>query len=90
MPAFTLKKIPEGLMERIRARAEEERRSVTQEIYHLLQVALDGLNNDPQAEARRQVDAWSQLAGRWQSDEPRDAEIGRIYDARTPGRTVVL
>lgn len=88
MSAFTLKKIPGDLMERIRARAEDERRSVTQEIYHLLELALDGLDKDPEAEARRQVEAWSQLAGCWQSDEPRDIEIGRIYDSRTPGRDV--
>lgn len=90
MPAFTLKGIPERLMDRVRARAEEERRSVTQEIYHLLELALDGLERSPQEEARRQVEAWSKLAGRWQSDESREVETGRIYDRRTPGRDVTL
>lgn len=40
--------------------------------------------------ALRQAAVWSELAGRWRSDEPASVEIGRIYDCRTPGRDVRL
>ena len=37
-----------------------------------------------------QVQAWTQLAGRWESDLETAEEIERIYAARTPGRPVDL
>jgi len=41
MPSLTLKGIPEGLLGRLRVRAESERRSLNQEAIRLLERALD-------------------------------------------------
>jgi plasmid stability protein len=92
MSSLTLKNIPEPLLERLRERAGADRRSLTQEILHLLEEALDRPRGSHGAEiaARLQADAWSALAGGWQSDlDPRE-EAERILAARTHGREVEL
>ena len=40
MASLTLKNIPDELLQRLRARAERERRSLTGEILHLLETAV--------------------------------------------------
>lgn len=96
MASLTLENIPESLLESLRERAEANRRSLTQEVLHLLESALERPASVHEAEARgmlqarNQADAWAALAGRWQSDlEPR-VEIDRILSARTRGHDVEL
>jgi len=92
--SFTVKGIPDELLDRLRSRAVRERRSLTQEIIHLLESALSGQGLQEArralAEAERQTTAWSELVGRWRSDRPVAEEIGEIYEARTTGRAVDL
>ncbi|MGD2115140.1 MAG: hypothetical protein PVG07_08805 [Acidobacteriota bacterium] len=92
MASLTLKNIPDLLLERLRARASAERRSLTQEILHLLEDAL--VRSPPEGgsgvEARAQADAWSALAGGWRSDLEPHEEAERILAARSRGRDVEL
>lgn len=96
MPSLTLKNIPEPLLESLRKRAEADRRSLTQEVLCLLEIAVQRPPEgaDPEAavlrHARTQADAWAALAGGWQSDLEPQEEIDRILSARTGGRDVKL
>ena len=88
MPSITLKNIPQDLLKRLRRKAVEERRSLNQEVLHLLDVSLLAMEG-PRAleeDVLRQVEAWRRLSGRWESDEPVARELERIYSSRTPGR----
>ena len=95
MSSITIKEIPEELLDRLRRRAAEDRRSMNKEIIHLLAMALS--LESPEVDAARlvgqieaQVQAWRQLAGRWESDVEAAEEIERIYAARSLGRPVEL
>ncbi len=95
MPAITIEDIPEDLLERLRHRAARDKRSMNKEVLHLLDLALSGemAPSDAGTMARRiedQVQAWTRLAGRWESDLETADEIERIYAARTLGRSVDL
>ena len=95
MPAITIKDIPEDLLERLRHRAARDKRSMNKEVVHLLDLALSGemAPADAATMARRiedQVQAWTRLAGRWDSDLETADEIERIYAARTPERSAYL
>jgi plasmid stability protein len=88
LATITVKNVPKELLERLRARAKEERRSVAQQILRILEAAL---TEGQIAERRaRQLEAWRGLAGRWRSDKPLQQEIAEIYAARTSGRDVDL
>ena len=94
MPSLTLKHIPKPLMERLRARASRDQRSLNREAIWLLEQILD-TQSDPASEVRlereAQLAAWQTLAGRWQgSDAEVDNLIDDIYQSRTQGRDVVL
>ena len=94
MPSLTLKDIPMPLMERLRARAAEDRRSLNREAIWLLEQALEpsgraGLHLRQEREA--QLAAWRALAGRWQgTDEETDELVEDIYQSRTEGREIAL
>lgn len=92
MASFTLKNIPDPLLERLRERAESDRRSLTQEILYLLEEALRGAGGRARAdtEAQAQADAWARLAGKWPSDRDKDEEIEEILGSRTRGRELKL
>lgn len=92
MASLTLKNIPEPLLERLRERAGADRRSLTQEILYLLEDALARFPREHgmESQARAQADAWSRLAGGWQSDLDPQEEAGQILAARTHGRGVEL
>ena len=83
MPTLTIRDLPADVLERLRRRAAEERRSVNQEAIHLLELALRaGLLS-----ASAQADAWLRLA-RWRSSRSAKKEIAEIYAARSRGRPV--
>lgn len=90
MASLTLKGIPDELLEALRDIAEAERRSLTQEAIRMLEESVAARTNEAalSSAAKRQADAWRQLAGRWKSDRSDDEEVADIYDARTPGREV--
>lgn len=92
MSSITIKDIPDNLLEKLRARAALDKRSMNKAIIHLLDQALSETNDDPAIKLHEQlelqVQAWSQLAGRWDSDRGSAEEIDEIYAARSEGRTV--
>jgi plasmid stability protein len=85
MPTLTIREVPPDVLARLRRRATEERRSLSQEVIHLLDAALRA----PMFSAAGQVDAWRSL-GRWKSRRTGKQEIAALYKARTKGRPVEL
>lgn len=81
MPSITIRDVPPELLARLKLRADEERRSLTQQVIRLLERALEDELLSPRGQAER----WMQL-GRWRSKHDRDDEIRDIYKARTKGR----
>ena len=92
MASLTLKNLPDDLLHSLRALAEEERRSLTREIIHLLEAALRGRGEHAprSSTAEAQLAAWRKLAGRWESDIGRAAEAEAVMKRRTAGRKVEL
>lgn len=93
MAALTLKNLPDDLLRDLRAAADHDRRSLNQQVIHLLDGALRASPpraTAPRAEVQAQVAAWRRLAGRWQSDEDRATEAKRIAGRRSAGRKVAL
>lgn len=92
MASLTLKNLPDDLLDRLRERADDERRSINQQAIYILERALE----DPRlAQARAQAEHWSRIGGLdgsegWRSDRPVAEEIADLYEARTPGRPVNL
>lgn len=91
MTSLTLKNIPEELLRMLREAAEQDRRSLTQEIIHLLNTAIQRRNAPPASPvtgAEAQVAAWRKLAGKWESDVDRATETERIMKRRSRGREI--
>ncbi len=85
MPTLTIRDLPAEVLERLRRRAAEERRSLNQQAIYLLDLALRSERFSPAA----QVEAWLRL-GKWRSSKSAEQEISEIYAARTLGRPVKL
>lgn len=87
MPSLTIKNLPVVLLERLRALASDDERSLNKEVIHLLEESvrrrdLAGADDSLGDLALRQAAAWRRLQGTW---DP--AITGRdLMDARTPGR----
>ena len=81
MPTLTIRDVPPELLDRLRRRAKQDRRSLTQEVIHLVELALNDSLLSPAAQAER----WMRL-GRWKSRHGAKEEIAAIYKARTRGR----
>ena len=62
MPSLTIRSVPKELLERLRAIAKSDRRSLTQEVIHLLEAALDGGGAGALDGADAQADAWAARA----------------------------
>lgn len=93
MASLTLKNLPDVLLSSLREAAEKDRRSLTQEIIHLLDQALQEHDRQPaapRANVETQVAAWRKLAGKWQSDIDHATEAKRILAKRSLGRKVDL
>ncbi|TVQ88667.1 MAG: Arc family DNA-binding protein [Chromatiaceae bacterium] len=96
MSSLTLKDLPDDLLERLRERARQQRRSLNRETILLLEQALAPEAGTAPAslgatERDAQLVAWERLGGRWPGgDAALDAMVSDIYDARTEGREVDL
>jgi len=88
MSSLTLKNVPDELLVALRAAAHRDRRSLNQEIIHLLDLGLQGNERQAAGAAEAQVAAWRELAGRWKSDVDPQTEAKRIVARRTKGRKV--
>jgi len=87
MASLTIKNLPDSMLRDLRKAAERDRRSLTQQIIYLLDVALRGRSRATTAN-ESQLTAWRELAGKWDSDDGGDSD--RIAKRRTPGREVDL
>jgi plasmid stability protein len=95
MSSITIKDIPDKLLERLRRRAQADKRSMNREAIHLLDLALANQSVDQGVggkirDVENQIQAWRKLSGQWDSDLDTATEIEQIYAARTPGRRVDL
>jgi plasmid stability protein len=93
LAALTLKNLPDELLRELRAAAVHERRSLNQQVIHLLDTAIRAAPLRAAAarsEVEAQVAGWRRLAGRWQSDEDRVTEAKGIAGRRSAGRKVAL
>ncbi|HVE85456.1 MAG TPA: Arc family DNA-binding protein [Myxococcales bacterium] len=93
MASFTVKNIPGDLLDALRKAAEGERRSLNQEILHLLTAALERRAEgaaSPSPKVQEQLRAWRKLAGKWRSDLSIDEEIKRATRRRSGRREVDL
>lgn len=91
MASLTLKNLPDDLLRALRKAADKDRRSMTQEILHLLESALARRDDRPDpgaAAADAQLAAWRKLAGKWESEIDRATEAERLMKRRTSGREV--
>ena len=87
MASLTLKDIPPDLLERLRARAKAERRSLSAEAITVLDTALKEDYRTPE-ERERTRRIWAGLAE--SAKGLFDWDVEAIYAARTYGRDVEL
>ena len=91
MASVTLKNLSDDLLHELREAAEHDRRSLTQQIIHLLETALrERPKTVHTPDVKAQVAAWRKLAGKWESDVDAASEVARITKARSRGREVDL
>jgi plasmid stability protein len=90
MASLTLNNIPEDLLESLRLAAERDRRSLPQQVIHLLEASLQEKPVSERVDVEAQVVAWRALAGAWQSDDDPETDSESILEARTRGREVEL
>ncbi len=92
MSSLTLKNLPDELLERLRVRAREQRRSLNSEAVLLLEQAMaTDLPASPAhastTERDAQLAAWARLSGRWPGgDAALVAMAADVDEARTLGR----
>ncbi|MBD3386204.1 Arc family DNA-binding protein [candidate division KSB1 bacterium] len=92
---ITIRNIPDQVVNKIRALAKRERRSLNNEILMILEKGLDeklGRLFDFHSNLSKdlQVDIWKNLSLKWQDDRSSDEIIKDIYQHRTMGREVEL
>jgi len=86
MASLTLKNVPDKLLKELRKAADEDRRSLSQEVLHLLEEMLDQrADKTPSAKVQAQLEAWRKLAGKWQSDLSPQEEARQLRQSRRPG-----
>ena len=93
MGSFTVRTIPEQLLERLRALAAAERRSLNSEILVLLERAIGDAaiaERRPQIASDVQLRMWEDLCGRWEDERDWEQIARDIVSHRTTGRTVKL
>ena len=92
MASLTLKNVPDDLLKALRRAAKTERRSLNQEVMHLLGLALGGPGETTRAApgVEAQVAAWKQISDRWTSELSPEKEAVSLVSARTKGRKVDL
>lgn len=95
MPSITIRGLDDHVLQRIRALAQTERRSVNGELLTLIDRALQVEHAEQSRRAaavskETQLRMWRSIAGWWEDDRSTERIIADIYDHRTPGRDVSL
>lgn len=85
MASLTLRNVPPELTQSLRAAAAHARRSLSQEVIHLLDLAIRARNkagDHATQDVEAQLAAWRELAGQWRSDLDPDPEADELMAAR--------
>lgn len=93
MPSLTLKNIPDGMLRALREAADRDRRSLTQEIFHLLETALvRPVASVPldRTTAEALLEAWRDLAAKAEASAGRETEASQPPERRPSPRDVDL
>jgi hypothetical protein len=95
MPSFTIRGLDEHVLERIRALAEVERRSLNSELLMLIDRALErelhfAGHRSAAVPKETQLRMWRRISGWWEDDRSTDEIIADIHATRTPGREIHL
>ena len=96
MPSLTLRDIPTGLLEEIRALSERERRSLNKEFLVIIEdgirTHLTALDDGTQSHISpaTQVTLWRDVVGRWEDARSTAEIVDDIRNHRTVGREVHL
>jgi hypothetical protein len=97
MAALTIRGIPDGVVDRIRALSERERRSLNKEFLVIVEEGLQAHEQEngwdrvePRIPRDLQLALWEELAGSWQDRRPTSEIIADIRSSRTLGREVRL
>ncbi|HOX31452.1 MAG TPA: Arc family DNA-binding protein [Spirochaetales bacterium] len=93
MPSFTLRNIPESLLEGLRILSERERRSLNNELLVVLEEGLAAKAESAGSESlgpELQASLWMELCGKWEDERSAEAIIEDIRSARSMGREVSL
>lgn len=96
MQSITLRNIPDGIMDIIRALSKKEKRSINSELLLLLEngvskhiVSTNG-NKINKISIETQIDLWSNISGKWKDKRKTEEIINDIYESRTLGREIDL
>jgi plasmid stability protein len=93
MASMTIADMPDHILGRLERKAAKARRTLEQELIHLLERALSRDRPDDSgwtdADTEAQYQAWCRL-GVWESDRSAEEEIRDIYSRRAPGRVEVI
>lgn len=94
MASITIKNIPDVVLDRARALAQADDRSLNKELIHLIEAAVDrrlaetGNDSALLSLARSQAAAWRALASNSGSSQTFEIDGADLMDARTNGREV--
>ena len=95
MASFTVRNIPDDVLERIRALSSIERRSLNNEILVILERGTFSEYEEKLLKRKflsksTQMDMWKRLVGTWDDNRTAKEIIEDIYSHRTTGRDVDL
>ena len=95
MANITIRNIPQSVFDKLRLISKREKRSLNNEILHILELGLSRLEDErekPGAPLNKeaQIAIWRELSGKWADKRSAKAIIKEIYETRTPGREVEL
>ena len=96
MASLTIRDIPEGILARIRALSERDRRSMNKEFIVIVEDGLQAHCRAAEGDNGRaippdvQTALWRDLAGKWEDDRSTKGIVADIRQSRTAGREVSL
>jgi plasmid stability protein len=93
MPSLTIRNIPEETLDRLRAEATRDHRSVNSQVLKLLEDGLepnDGVEIIETMSREAQLAVWESLCGTWEDTRTASEIVADIRSLRTMGREVDL
>lgn len=95
MPSITVRGLDEHVLERIRALAQVERRSLNSELLILIDRALERelrFSDHRSAVVPKEIQLrmWQRISGWWEDNRSTDEIVADVHSTRTPGREIEL